>query len=201
MKDPVSQVDMIFVLGNKSDALPGEAAKLYRQGLAPFIVLSGGYGRLTKNDKITEADRYMAALRQLNIPSSAVLVERESTNTGEEIAFSKKLLASKSLHPAKAIGITTAMLSRRHQATLPKLWPSVTWMVHTPQPIPFDVRISRGNVDEFFNLMVGEVTRLRHYPAKGFMDKVDIPKNVADANDALRAAGYTRYLVTSSETA
>jgi hypothetical protein len=190
--------EMIFVLGNKSDALPGEAAKLFNQKLAPLIVVSGGYGRLTKNDVIGEADRYLKVLRELGIPDSAIKAERASTNTGENILFTQRMLTAQGYAFEAAIAVTTAMLSRRHRATLQKLWPSITWIAHTPTPIPFEERIEQDNVDEFFDLMVGEVDRLQKYPDRGFMDEINIPADVLTAQRLLVDAGHTKYLVPES---
>lgn len=193
VSDPVEPADIIFVLGNKSDALPGEATKLFKKKLAPLIVLSGGRGRITKDDPLTEAERYMQVLRQEGIPDDATISEDKSTNTGENIAFSKSLLKSKGLVFTSGIAVTTAMLSMRHRAILKKQWPAIKWRVHTPEPIPFDKRLTMDNPAEFFNLMVGEVTRLQHYPAMGFMDAVDIPGTIIESVKVLIDAGYTKY--------
>lgn len=194
---PARPVDMIFVLGNKSDALPGEAAKLFKKKLAPLIMLSGGRGRITKNDPLTEVERYMRVLRQERIPGSAILSEDKSTNTGENIAFSKSLLEHKGLVFTSGIAVTTAMLSMRHKATLKKQWPEIKWYVRTPEPVPFDERMAMEAPEEFLHLMVGEVTRLQHYPAKGFMEPVDIPRKIVDSVTVLIRAGYSKYQVES----
>ena len=194
-RDEPTPAEMIFVLGNKSDALPAEAAKLFNRRLAPMIIVSGGYGRLTKHDAICEADRYLKTLRELGIPDSVILAERESTNTGENILLSQKMLAAKGYELKTGIAVTTAMLSRRHRATLQKLWPSVTWTIDTPEPVPFSKRIEQDNANEFLDLMVGEVDRLQKYPSHGFMDAIEIPASVLAAQRLLVAAGYTKYLV------
>jgi len=194
---PAELVYMIFVLGNKSDALPGEAAKLFKKKLAPLIVLSGGRGRITKNDPLTEVDRYMRVLRQENIPEDAIISEDKSTNTGENIAFTKSLLEEKGLVFTSGIAVTTAMLSIRHKAILKKQWPEIKWCVRTPEPVPFDTRMTMENPEEFFNLTVGEVTRLQHYPAAGSMDAISIPDTIAEAVKVLIDAGYNKYRVES----
>ena len=195
VRDPVEPSDVIFVLGNKSDALPGEAAMLFKKKLAPLIVLSGGRGRITKNDPLTEAARYRRVLRQENIPENAILSEDASTNTGENIVFSKSLLESKGLIFTSGIAVTTAMLSRRHRATLEKQWSEIEWRIHTPDPLSFEERLQMEDRATFFNLMTGEVLRLRYYPAKGFMVAVEVPRAVKAATKILINAGYTKYTV------
>jgi uncharacterized SAM-binding protein YcdF (DUF218 family) len=194
---PAEPVDMIFVLGNKSDALPGEAAMLFKKKLAPLIVLSGGRGRITKNDPLTEVERYMRVLRQENIPGGVIISDDKSTNTGENIAFSKSLLEEKGLVFTSGIAVTTTMLSMRHKALLKKQWPEIKWCVRTPEPVPFDTRMTMQNPEEFFDLMVGEVTRLQYYPATGFMDAIAIPDTITEAVKVLIKAGYIKYRVES----
>lgn len=190
--------DMIFVLGNKSDALPIEAARLFKQKIAPIIVASGGRGRMTQNDAITEADRYMKVFKELGIPDSSVLLERESTNTGENIEFTKKLLSERGYNFTKAIAVTTAMMSRRHKATLQKYWPEIDWYVRTPKVAAFEERLALGEPDEFFSLMVGEVDRLQKYPARGFMVDAEIPQSILDAKQILINIGNTPHLVSQN---
>jgi len=47
------------------------------------------------------------------------------------------------------------------------------------------------------SIMVGDLQRIRLYPAKGFQIHQDIPDEVWQAFEALVAAGYDRHLVTA----
>ena len=196
---PVNEVpkqsDMIFVLGNSSNELPYEAARLYNEGLAPIVVVSGGRGRISKNDKETEAARYVKVLLSSNVPKTNILSEDCATNTAENIRFGRKLLEDHGIEIIEAIAITTPLLSRRHKATLERQWPNVSWILHTPSALSFEERIQRNNVQDFLNLIVGEVDRLQHYPAKGYIDKNSIPKTVIVAKSFLQEAGYTEQVI------
>ena len=195
ISDPVEQSDMIFILGNSSDQLPHEAAILYKRHLAPLLVISGGRGRISKNDTEREAYRYTKSLILEDIPSNRIISEDKASNTGENITFAKKLLEDKKLEVRKAIAVTTPVLSRRHKLTLVKLWPSINWTLHTPAVPRFEQLLSSANADVFINLLVGEIDRLQSYPTRGFMDTVSIPRKVAESNDLLKNSGYVDQLV------
>lgn len=187
--------DMIFVLGNSSNELPYVAANLYKQKLAPLVVISGGRGRISKNDTETEAARYSKVLLAEGVPGDKLLSEDRASNTGENIEFAKRLLEGKNISAATAIAVTTPVLSRRHKATLLKLWPEVDWVVSTPSAPTVDERMAQDKPEHFIEMIVGEVDRLQSYPSKGFMGAIEIPKDVIAAKDALVKSGFTEQVV------
>lgn len=69
------------------------AARLYRQGLAPRIIASGGRGPgLEGRDDIApEALAMQRFLMDLGVPESAIVVESSSRTTRENAAFSKRV--------------------------------------------------------------------------------------------------------------
>ncbi|ELS01516.1 hypothetical protein Xen7305DRAFT_00012200 [Xenococcus sp. PCC 7305] len=81
------------------------AAKLYNDGKAPLILLSGGridwYG-----DGSSEAQDTTKILELMGIPSSAMIQEGESVNTYENAIFTQKILEEQGLK--KIILITSA---------------------------------------------------------------------------------------------
>jgi len=75
--------DVIFVFGHYDPRPALQAAKLWKMGKAPIIILSGK-GR----DKIpsgfeSEADFYASLIEKEAVPQSVLLLEKESTNTIE----------------------------------------------------------------------------------------------------------------------
>lgn len=75
-----------------------EGAELKTTGKVTHILISGGNSSLNP-DGFREADWVKKEILKLNIPDSAVLVERNSRNTFENAEFSKKVLATKHLTP------------------------------------------------------------------------------------------------------
>ena len=80
-----------LVEGNDSFERLSAAASLYRAGAAPIVIASGGSGSITFPDQ-KEAP-YMAELLQLmGVPENAILIEKSSRNTHENILNSMELL-------------------------------------------------------------------------------------------------------------
>jgi hypothetical protein len=49
--------------------------------------------------------------------------------------------------------------------------------------------------DDVISIMVGDLQRIREYPARGFQIPQDIPADVWDAYQQLVRAGYDRHLM------
>lgn len=99
MNDVLVKSDCIFVLCSMDTRVAERAAELYQQGYAPYILFSGGIGKLTKDifDK-PEAEVFADVAMKLGIPKEAILIENKSTNTGENVIFSKQLLQEKRIY-------------------------------------------------------------------------------------------------------
>ena len=98
----LEKADCILVLGSHDTRVAERGAELYLQGWAPLIVMSGGLGRLTK-ESWTESEASLFARIAINkgVPEAAILIEKQSTNTGENILFSQQLLKQQRLDPEK----------------------------------------------------------------------------------------------------
>ena len=88
---PLQPSDLILALGSNDTRVADYAADLYLQGFAPLLMFSGNVGALTK-DHFTkpEAEVFADIARQKGVPDEAILLEPESTNTGENIDFSRR---------------------------------------------------------------------------------------------------------------
>ena len=74
------------------------AARLYKAGKAPLVVLSG-----TK-----ELEAAAPLLRDLGVPEEAILVDNESRNTFENARFTENLLKNRSLEHPSILLVTSA---------------------------------------------------------------------------------------------
>ncbi len=81
------------------------AAKLYKEGLAPLIILSGGRIDWYGNQE-SEAIDMAEILQIMGIPESALIKEPNSLNTYQNAAYTKKILEQRSIN--KVILITSA---------------------------------------------------------------------------------------------
>jgi len=187
--------DCILVLGSVDLRVADRGAELYQQGLAPFIIFSGGLGGITRK-MFSEPEAELMARIALDrgVPSEAIFIENQSTNTGENILFTQRLLADKGLHPQSFLLVQKPYMERRSYATFKKHWPEKDLLVTSPQ-LSFDEYANdEVPLEQVINLMVGDLQRIRVYPAKGFQIPQDIPDEVWAAYERLVEWGFDKHL-------
>ena len=75
-------------------------AELFLQGYAPFVIFSGGLGKQTKYMwTMSEAELFADVAIKMGVPSEKIIIENKSTNTGENVLFTKKVLQEKRIDP------------------------------------------------------------------------------------------------------
>src|SRR5688500_11490378 len=98
LNHPLEKCDAILVLGSQDTRVAEWAAQLWLEGWAPLLIVSGGLGRFTKEAWTqTEASLFAEIAKNKAVSPEAILIEDRSTNTGENILFTKQLLAEKGL--------------------------------------------------------------------------------------------------------
>ena len=91
------KADLIMVLGSDDMRVPLAAAKLFKEGFAERILVSGCSWKLLKGKVTPEAHIYRDILVRGGIPEEAIIIEDESTSTLENIVFSKKILKNEGI--------------------------------------------------------------------------------------------------------
>jgi uncharacterized SAM-binding protein YcdF (DUF218 family) len=198
MGHTLGPADLIFVLGSHDLRVAEHAADLFHRGLAAWVVLSGGLGRLTHgNWTRPEAEMFAEVLHARGVPDSACILESHSTNTGENIRFTRQLLAARGMNARSIIAVQKPYMERRAFATIRKQWPEVAVCVSSP-PLRFE---DYGNelipIEEVIHIMVGDLQRILEYPRLGFMIPQEVPDEVLRAYEVLVAGGFTRHLLRS----
>lgn len=200
MQHALAPADAIMVLCSHDTAVARRGAELYLGGWAPLLIFSGGLGAITKTMWTTpEADRFAAIAVDMGVPADDIVIENRSTNTGENVAFTRVLLEERGLGPRSFILVQKPYMERRSYATFRKVWPEMPVIVTSPQ-VSFDDYIVRYtnealSPDDVVSIMVGDLERVKAYPDKGFQIPQDIPDAVWDAFTELVAAGYDRHLI------
>ena len=109
--------DIIFVPGGDQGSLAVTAAKLYREGLAPFVLPSGKWskpvGRCLIPGFETEWQFLRDILRAEGVPKSAILEEQQATYTYENAIFSRQVTDALGLDIRRAILCPQACHARR----------------------------------------------------------------------------------------
>jgi len=196
MHHVLAKADCILALGSHDLRVADRAAELWLQGWAPLLVMSGGLGNFTQDMWTeSEADQFAAIAIRKGVPEEAILVENKSTNTGENIIYTQRLLQEKGLDPQNFIVVQKPYMERRSYATFKKHWPGKNLLVTSPQ-IPFDKYATDDiPLSRVINIMVGDMQRIRFYPAKGFQVYQEIPAEVWDAYERLVELGFDQHLM------
>jgi uncharacterized SAM-binding protein YcdF (DUF218 family) len=196
----LTHADAILVLCSHDTIVAERAAELFLQRWAPILIFAGGLGSITRHFwRDPEADQFARIAIAMGVPAERVLIENRSTNTGENILFTKQLLLERQLDPQKFILVQKPYMERRSYATFKKLWPEKDVIVTSPR-MTMDEYLSAGShdalsSDEIISIMVGDLQRIRLYPEKGFQIPQDIPDDVWRAYEELVRAGYDTHLV------
>ncbi|HEY5391912.1 MAG TPA: YdcF family protein [Hanamia sp.] len=188
--------DCILALGSHDLRVAERSAELYLDGFAPLLIMSGGLGNFTKEmwtEK--EADKFAAIAIQKGVPENAILIENKSTNTGENILFTQKLLEEKRLHPKSFIVVQKPYMERRSYATFKKHWPDKSLIVTSPQISFKEYPTQEISMEKVINIMVGDLQRIKIYPKKGFQIYQEIPAEVWNAFEKLVALGFDKHLI------
>jgi len=192
----LEKADAIVVLGSHDTRVAERGAEVFLAGWAPLLVFSGGLGALTRSLwSRPEAEVFADVAAGLGVPRERILTESRSTNTGENVDFSRALLAERGIRLKKAIAVQKPYMERRTLATFARRWPELEVVVTSPQ-IDFDayptVEIPK---DDVIHIMVGDLQRLLVYGRKGWSAPQDVPAQVREAYERLVAAGYTRRMI------
>ena len=188
--------DCILALGSHDTRVAERGAELYLAGWAPWLLFSGGLGRLTLGhwDR-PEAEVFAEIAVTAGVPPDRILIENQSTNTSENVLFSKRLLRLQGLRPRKVIAVHKPYMERRTYATFRNRWPDVEVRVASPL-IDFDhYPNAEISADELLNVMVGDLQRLKVYADLGYLAAQVIPDDVWRAYEELVRLGYDKYLV------
>jgi uncharacterized SAM-binding protein YcdF (DUF218 family) len=127
-----------------------------------------------------------------------MLIERQSENTGENLLFTKNLLKEKAIKAQKILLVQKPYMERRAYATFKKVWPEAQCVVTSPDISFENYPNAVISENELINIMVGDLQRLKEYPAMRFQIEQEIPSDVWEAYELLVAAGYTQHLIPTS---
>ena len=196
MNHVLAKSDCILALGSHDLRVAERVAELYHQGLAPLVIMSGGLGNFTQEIWTeSEADKFAKIAIEKGVPPEAILIENKSTNTGENILFTQKLLAENQLNPQSFIVVQKPYMERRSYATFKKHWPDKNLSVTSPQ-ISFKTYATEEiPLERVIHIMAGDLQRIKDYPEKGFQIYQEIPPDISQAYEKLIAAGFDKHLM------
>lgn len=199
--DELGPREVAIGFGNHSEYVARRAAELYRGGWVKKVLFTGGFGRITKRIwNVPEAERFACVARELGVPDRDILLDVTATNTGENIAHSKRLLGDAGLEDARAIVVEVPFRGRRTRSALEAQWPELDFIMASPT-LGFEdfvaVYDSEGpiSVEEFVSVLVGDVQRIVEYGRRGWQTPQDVPACVMAAYERLVGRGFTSQMI------
>ena len=196
----IQPADCIIGFGCINDTIPVRCAQLYRDGYAPKVLFTGGLGRQTPGRlSQSEAERFAAVAVKHGVPECAILLENRSTNSAENIRFTRDMLEEAGLAQGRLICVHKPFMTRRLYAAMGVYWPEADAMFTSPQ-ITLEEYI-RNSVDQglteqkAIDMIVGDFQRIEVYAQKGYQIPQEIPSRSWEAFHSLIKQGYTSELV------
>jgi len=192
---PAEPADAVMGFGHFDLGIPRRCAGLVRAGHTSRIIFAGGVGAGSGDFTQPEAAEFVDELRRCapDTVSSVVCLEEKSTNTGENVLFTRAKLERE--HPELAPGrglrtllvVATPARQRRTALTLQRHWPEVR-LVNAPPLATFDemAAVYARQREDWLAQLTGEIERLVAYPAKGFIMPVAVPPEILEAAARIR---------------
>lgn len=215
--DEARQAQLIVLAGNAALPTLETAAELSNACSLPLLI-TGGIGHSTtflyaavarhprynglRTTGLSEADLLATIARErLKVPEERLIIERQSTNSGENASFTRKLMEEKGLKPQRAVLIQDPTMQRRTAATFARVWSDAPVQPQWLSYPGFTAQVVNGSrslkfaqprdglweVARYLSLVLGEMPRLNddehgYGPrGQGFIDHIDIPDEVREA--------------------
>lgn len=172
VEDKPEKSDVIFIPGSGFPQLAEEAAKLYHQGLAPYILPSGKYSilngkfagvqekqELYDGEYETEWEFLKEALKKNQVSEEHILREDNATYTYENAIYSRKVTDRLGMEIKKAILCCKPYHARRSLLYYQLLYPETQFFVRPIQ----DSDVKRENwylTEKGIRLVFGEVQKI-----------------------------------------
>lgn len=172
--------DAIFVFGHIDARIAAHAASLWHQGIAPRIIVTGK-GRKSITGFDTEADFFASVIAENGVPESAVLRERKSLNTLENVIFGMDACHASGFFPTSLTLCAFPGLLRRSRATFAKQFPTIITSCSGPV-IPLEEFVR----DRIVRLLA-EFNRFDEYEKKGDIARVAVPVEIKKNVTHIRA--------------
>ncbi len=181
--DKKINADLIIGFGHFDLRIPEQCATLFSEGFAPRILFTGGVGAGSADFENPEAVEFLNHIKNKhpNIDADNILIEKESTNTGDNLKFSIDILKQKGIFESinRIIIVATPTRQLRVFLTVKKYFPKAT-LINLPPSSSFEVDMQMNekmNIN-FQEHLIGELERIKKYPAMGFACSTPIPSEL-----------------------
>jgi len=171
LESNVQKADLAIVFGTRHNEAIKMVYKLYRDGFIPKILVSGGRNRVTGESEALEMSQ---KLIKLGVKREDIISEDQSTNSLENVLFSKEVIKKKIgfENLKKIIAVVKHYHSRRALMTLRKHF------LENIELIPITYEIYGFKKDNWFESeigkekVMGEWNKIQKYLEKGDIEEI-----------------------------
>lgn len=194
MNHKLKKADCIIGLGSTDTNVANIVAELYLKGYSNKIIFSGGLGKDTyKLWNKTEAEKFAEIAIKKGVPKEKIYLEKESTNTGDNFRFTKKIIEKANLKIKTCIVVCKPYREKRVYAAFKKILPEYEVSIYSENTSYEEYYKSHNK--EWINVLVGDIQRMELFYQKGWQIKMKIPQNVIEAYQELIKKGYDKYVL------
>lgn len=166
--DFITSSDVILIPGGSHPQLAEMAAKLYKQGMAPYILASGHANPKIPNYS-SEAEYLKSIAVDLGVPPEKFICENKASHTFENAEFSCQMLRNMNIKADKIILVCKAFHSRRVLFTYRYNFPASTeFLVASVTDKQGLCKSKWYTKPEYVSTVMSEVEKIGRY----FKDKV-----------------------------
>lgn len=187
LNEEIVPMDALIAFGSEATRVAERAAELFMRGYGSYLIVSGGTG--TGLFRKTEGERFAEIARKRGVPKERILIEREASNTGENVTFVRRLLETHGLSFSSFILVNKPYLERRTYATFRKQWPEAACVTASPNVSFEEYTASDASAKRHIRFMTAALYRIHEYPKQGFQIYQDIPASVRAAYTRLYELG------------
>lgn len=195
LREEISVADAVMGFGHFDEKIPVHCGSLYTKGYARLIIFSGGVGAgstgLNKAEAQVFSDKLFTYFPEIQLEK--VILEDQSTNTGENIQFTFSLLNQKHselLAPngiKKLVLVANAYRQRRVWLTCRKHIKNIE-LINSPPDTSFEQEreMFEKAGENFLSHLVNEIEKIKAYPTKGYIVHSRIPDEIIQAYEQLK---------------
>ncbi len=191
--------DVIVALGTNDLRVAEFAADLFLRGFGPWLVCTGGVAHqgdlLATPWPKTEAEMYADIAESRGVPRERILLEKEATNTAENVRYVRDLFEREGMAPRNIVIAVKPFMQRRVWATLAVEWPEMPASLASPAMTLDEYFTSELTAEKVVNIMMGDLQRIWIYARRGWSATQRIPDTVMQAYHRLVELGFTKHLL------
>lgn len=180
----IQKSDIAIVFWSQSIKVAEKGIKLYKDWYVSKILFTWWLWKYTKSDKrftnSSEAETFKQIALQQWIPTKDIITENKSTNTWENIEYSKQMIKALSIEKNHIILVQKPYSQRRvffsflKQRDLPLKKVSII----SPKRTMTDYLYNIDLFIKVINIMVWEINKLIEYPKKWYTIHQEIPEKI-----------------------